>query len=236
MAVYERTYRGYSGPVTPARWRFLIITRYACREVFQARLFGAFFTACFAFPVACALTIYLQHNLSALAVLKIPEQALSQIVTEFFRVFVVVQDWLAFLLALFIGPALVSPDLANNGLALYLCRPFSRAEYVLGKLSVLAILMSLITWVPGILLFLFRAFLEGGGWMMANLRLAGALLLGFWVTILVFSLMALAASAWVKHKLLAAALVLGSFFVSGALAVSINLTLRTRLGHLINLG
>ena len=51
----------------------------------------------------------------------------------------------------------MSPDLRNNGLPLYLSRPFSRTEYVLGKMSVLLILLSAITWVPGLLLFLFQA-------------------------------------------------------------------------------
>jgi hypothetical protein len=39
---------------------------------------------------------------------------------------------LALFLAAFIGPGLISPDLHNNALSLYLARPFSRAEYVLG--------------------------------------------------------------------------------------------------------
>ena len=60
---------------------------------------------------------------------------------------------LALFLAAFIGPGQISPDLANNALSLYLARPFSRVEYVLGKMSVLLILMSVMTWVPGLLLF-----------------------------------------------------------------------------------
>ena len=54
-----------------------------------------------------------------------------------------------FFLAAFVGPGLISPDLSHNGLPLYLARPFSRAEYVLGKMSVLVGLMSLMTWIPG---------------------------------------------------------------------------------------
>ena len=36
---------------------------------------------------------------------------------------------------------------------LYLARPFSRTEYVLGKASTLVILLSLLTWIPGLFLF-----------------------------------------------------------------------------------
>ena len=60
--------------------------------------------------------------------------------------------WRSFLTA-FVGPGLVSPDLANSALPLYFCRPFSRAEYVLGKCAVSVQLLSLITWVPGLILF-----------------------------------------------------------------------------------
>ena len=35
MAVYERTYHGYEGSLTPAWSRFLIVPRYSYREVFQ---------------------------------------------------------------------------------------------------------------------------------------------------------------------------------------------------------
>ena len=163
MAVYERTYHGYEGAITPAWSRFLIVPRYSYREVFQSKLFSAFYTACFIPPIAYALFIYLHHNLSALTLLQIPEGALPPIGKFFWFSFVGVESWFVFLIGLFVGPALVSPDLANNGLALYLCRPFTRREYVLGKMAVLVILMSLITWIPGLLLFLLQAYLEGGG-------------------------------------------------------------------------
>ena len=64
-------------------------------------------------------------------------------------------------MALLVGPPLVSRDLRNNALPLYLCRPFSRTEYVMGKMSVMLILLSAITWVPQLLLFLFQSYLRG---------------------------------------------------------------------------
>ena len=60
-----------------------------------------------------------------------------------------IQGALAFLLTAWVAPVLVSPDLVNGALPLYLSRPFTRAEYVLGKATVLLTLLSAITWVPG---------------------------------------------------------------------------------------
>jgi ABC-2 type transport system permease protein len=142
---------------------------------------------------------------------------------------------LALFLASFIGPGQISPDLANNALSLYLARPFSRLEYVLGKLSVLVILMSLMTWVPGLLLFLLQGYLEGWSWMADNARLALGLFAGAWVWIVVLALLALALSAWVKWKPVAGALMFGVFFVAAGFGVAINGVQRTRWGHLLNI-
>src|SRR2546427_655131 len=43
MAVYEHTYKRYAGPLTLEWRRFLIIPRYAFRDVFKSKLFTAFF-------------------------------------------------------------------------------------------------------------------------------------------------------------------------------------------------
>ena len=49
------------------------------------------------------------------------------------------QGGFAFFVTLHCRAAVVSRDLRNNALPLYLCRPFSRTEYVAGKMSVVLI-------------------------------------------------------------------------------------------------
>src|SRR5262245_57750428 len=142
MAVYEHTYRAYEGAFTAPRWRFLVIPRYAYRQVFRSRFFVAYMVACFFLPVSAAALIYLRHNVTALDMLHIAGDQFRQafpIGAFFFRVLMVSQGVLAALLALFMGPSLLSPDLANNGLALYFARPFSRWEYLFGKFCILGI-------------------------------------------------------------------------------------------------
>jgi len=173
MAVYEHAYKPYAGPLTPEWSRFLIIPRHAYRDVFRSKLFTGFFALCFVCPLVMAILIYLHHNLSALGFFNINPLDLRRnlpINGPFFQTFVSVQTSLAFLLTVLIGPPLISRDLANNGLPLYLCRPFSRAEYVIGKMSVLVILISAITWVPGELLFLYQT-QNGDVWVGGTARL-----------------------------------------------------------------
>ena len=149
-----------------------------------------------------------------------------------FRSISAVQAAFAFVLTAFIGPGLVSPDLANGALTLYLCRPLSRTEYVLGKMSVLLITLSWITWIPGLVLFFVQASLSGWQWMWDNAWIAGAIVLGSLVWILVLALAALALSAWVKWRIVAGALLLGMFFLGAGFARAINAVLRTQQGYL----
>src|ERR1051325_11308573 len=188
MAVYKKTYRPYDGGLTSGFGRFLVIPRYAFEDLHRSRFLNSFFLASFIYPLICALLIYVQHNASALNL--VGAQGANRLISinvTFCMSNLGWQSMLALFLASFIGPGQVSPDLANNGLALYLARPFSRTEYVLGKMSVLVVLLSLMTWIPGLLLFGLQAYLEGWTWAQDNARFAWAFFLGAWIWILVLS-------------------------------------------------
>ena len=118
---------------------------------------------------------------------------------------------------------------------MYLCRPFSRAEYVLGKSSVLAILLSQITWIPGLALFALQASLAGAAWTWANLWIAGSLVLSSLLWIAILSLLAMALSAWVKWRIVAGALLLAVMFFGAGFGQAINTVLRTESGNFFNL-
>jgi ABC-2 type transport system permease protein len=236
MAVYKKTYRRYEGDLAASWRRLLVIPRYALEDLHRSRFLTIFFLASFIYPLICALIIYVQHNLSALKVFNVEQASrLISINTHFFMNLIGWQSMLAFFLASFIGPGQISPDLANNALSLYLARPFSRAEYVAGKLSVLLLLMSLMTWIPGLLLFLLQGDLEGWDWVTANSHIAAGIFWGSWVWILLLALLALALSAWVKWKPVAGALLFGTFFVAGAFGAAVNVVQRTKWGHLLNI-
>lgn len=234
MAVYKQGYRGYSGGTTPPWSRFLILGRYAFKHVFHSRLFTAFFVACFFYPLGCLAFLYLNHNLRLLAVLNVRE--VVPVNGEFFYIFLQAQGTLAFILAAFVGPGLVSPDLTNNALPLYFSRPFSRLEYGLGKASVLVFLLSAVTWVPGLILYLVESSLAGAGWMVANLWIAAGIVLASWIRILIFTVLALALSAWIRWRVVAGAALLAVFFVSAGFGAAINAIMDTENGTLINIG
>lgn len=235
MAVYRRTYTSYSGPLTPAWSRFLVLFRYSRRKLFRSKLHTALFVLCFFYPLACLLIIYLAHNLSFLERFGTNGGSFVAIDNKFFLYFMDVQGALAFVLTAFTGPGLISPDLANGALPLYFCRPFSRAEYVLGKASVLVILLSQITWIPGLVLFGIQSSLAGPEWAWDHLWIAGSLILSSLLWISILSLLAMALSAWVKWRIVAGALLLAVMFFGAGFAQAINAVLSTHSGHFFNL-
>src|SRR6267143_326824 len=235
MAVYKHTDRQYAGPLTPEWSRFLIIPRHAFRDVFKSKLFTAFFVICFAPLLLEAILIYLHHNVNALAILKVNVRELLPIDATFFEAFVGVQAGFAFLLTLLVGPPLVARDLRNNALPLYLCRPFSRAEYVFGKMCVVLILLSAITWAPGLLLFLFQSYLEGFSWFVGNLWLASAILLSSLAWILLLTLLSQTISALVKWRMAASAALLALYLIPSVFAEVVNEIFVTRWGHIISI-
>jgi ABC-2 type transport system permease protein len=235
MAVYKRSYRGYSGEITPPWSRFLVLYRFSRRTLFRSKVQTGFFVLCFFFPLLCLLGIYANSHLSAFSFLGQRPPSFLEINGSFFSVYLGVQASLAFVLTAFIGPGLVSPDLANGALTLYLSRPLSRTEYVLGKMSVLVITLSWITWIPGLALFFVQASLAGWQWMWDNAWIAGAIVAGSFVWILVLALAALALSAWVKWRVVAGALLLGVFFLGAGFARAINAVLRTQQGYLVDI-
>jgi ABC-2 type transport system permease protein len=236
MAVYKKTYRPYEGSLTASWRRLLVIPRYAFEDLRRSRFLTIFYILSFIYPLICALLIYVQHNASALRLINAEgAQRLISVNVSFYMGLLGWQSMLALFLAAFIGPGQVSPDLANNALSLYLARPFSRAEYVLGKMLVLIILLSLMTWVPGLLLYGLESYLEGWDWMTANSKIASGLFFGSWVWILVLCLLALALSAWVKWKPAAGGLMFGVFFVASAFGAMINQVQRAHWGNLFNI-
>ena len=220
MAVYDRGYKGYSGPLMPARSRFLVISRYGLRDVFASRLFLAFFAICFAWPLVCLVAMYLRYNAEALALINISASDLLDLVqvnTWFFQnLFLRAQLYLAFVIVLVVGPSLVSADLRNQAMPLYLSRPLTRTDYVLGKFLVLAVLVSAITWAPGLLLFTIQASLGGSEWLQEHWRVAPSLVVVSAVWTVCMSLPMLAIAASVKWKPWARIVFMGAILTGAA--------------------
>jgi ABC-2 type transport system permease protein len=145
-----------------------------------------------------------------------------------------VQAGFAVFIAALAGPGLIAPDLANNALPLYFSRPLTRAHYALARLTVLMGMLSVVTWIPGAMLFGLQVALAGGSWFRAHWTLGAGMVVGFLVWLLILSLVAMASSAYVKWRVVAGAVSLAFFFILSGVAAMIDEVLRVTWGHVID--
>lgn len=236
MAVYEQSYHRYDGPLTPLSRRFLVIPRYAYQRLSGSKLLWALLVVSTLAALGSAVLIYLLNNAKLLATLGIEIGGVLAIDASFFAIVLRIQLVIGFLVVLIAGPPLISMDLANGALPLYLARPLTRKEYVLGKLTVLAAVLSVITWGYGLALWGLQASLAGAAWALENLRIAAGLFVGSWVWILVLSFLTLALSALIRWPLAVRGVLLVLFLVLPAFGFALRQILRTPWGQVIDLG
>lgn len=234
MAVYKRTYKAYDGPLTSPVSRFLVLQRYAFKSVFKSKSLFLGYVLCFIPPLIVLCTLYLNQNASLLALVG-QKTGFMKINGSFFMNVLGFQGVLAGLLTAFVAPTLVAPDLVNGALSLYLSRPFSRAEYILGKGSVIATLGGALTLLPGLLIFIVQSSLMGWNWMLNNFYLATATVLISAILLAVFTLLGLAMSALVRWKIVAGALILAVFAIGKGFAAMIDSIMRTTSGVYIDI-
>lgn len=235
MAVYERIWRRYAGSLTPLRWRGAVVTKYALSDAFSSRIFTAFYVLCALPTFIGVFLVYLSHNVSLLQQIGLTEEFMGGLTDIFFQVLFLWQALPAFFVAVIVSPSLIAADLSNNALSLYLSRPINRRDYVLGKMAVLALLLSPITWIGGLLIFVLQAHLEGNGWWMENWRIGAAYIIGHVTWIIVISLLSLAISAWVRFKPAARGALFGIIFILSGFAEAVNAVTGTSVGDLIHL-
>src|SRR3954467_14583980 len=213
MAVYKRGYQRYAGPLS-SRWtRFMVLPRYAWRKLYQQRLVLLLTMTAFVWPLLCAGFVYLTNHAELLQGLEPEFRAFIQVDGRFFSIFMYVQGACAVFLTALAGPGLVAPDLANKALPLYFSRPLRRWTYALARLTVVVGMLSVVTWLPGLLLFALQVGLAGRWWLVANWKLGLGLWAGFMLWVLVLGLVSMASSAYVKWRVVAGGVTLGFFFI-----------------------
>lgn len=103
---------------------------------------------------------------------------------------------LFFILVLVVGAGLIAKDVKFNALQIYLAKPITGADYVVGKLGVLLFVLLMVTLAPGMILFFFQAILIGDSLYFRHYWWAPAAIFGYSLLVAFSgSLMILALSA-----------------------------------------
>lgn len=212
----------------------MVLPRYAWKRLYQQRLVLLLTMVSFVWPLLCAGFVYLSNHTELLYGLDKEFIEFIQVDARFFSIFMYVQSGFAVFLAALAGPGLIAPDLANNALPLYFSRPLTRWTYALARLTVLVGMLSVVTWIPGLILFGLQVGLAGGAWFRSHWSLGVGMVAGFLLWLLLLSLVAMASSAYVKWRIVAAAVSLAFFFILSGVAEMIDEVLRVSWGHIID--
>lgn len=147
MPIYEQGYRRWEARGPLSRVRFWPITREALRTVLSRRPFLLLLFASFIPFLVRVAQIWIGTQMPQF------EQMLP-VDGRLFGAFLNGQITFVVFLAVFGGAALVADDLRCGAMLVYLSRPLTRRDYVLGKVGVVLALGLTVTLLPGLALYL----------------------------------------------------------------------------------
>ncbi len=135
-----------------------------------------------------------------------------------FRDFLAQQGLFVFLVTVYTGAGLIANDRRANALQLYLSKPVTRAEYIAGKMAVLATFLMGITWLPAVLLLVLQIAFSGSfAFFRANSGLLASITVYCLVQTLVISFGMLALSALSRSSRFVGILYAGLLLFSDAM-------------------
>jgi ABC-type transport system involved in multi-copper enzyme maturation permease subunit len=235
LSVYKHDYRAYTGRVTPLWSRVVVLARYGLHDIWSSKITIGLVTLSLLPSMVFLIIMYVSNN--AVARMLITRGHAGQglpINGDFFLVVLEIQCWFALVITAWIAPRLITFDLADSALPILLSHPISRFGYVVGKFAALFASLSLVTWIPCLLLFAYQAYSSPQGWTGANMRIGYGLVVGsgLWIGLLTF--LGLALSSWVKWRVVATGIIIAAVFVPAGVGGIITGILRTRWGFLLN--
>jgi ABC-2 type transport system permease protein len=189
LPIYEQTYRRYEAREPLRTVRFWPITREALRLILARRAFLGLLLVAWGQFLFRVIQIYV--------VTRLPEAGrVLPIDGRMFGQFLAIQTLFTLLLSIFGGAGLIANDLRTGAILVYLSRPLTRRDYVLGKLCVLLALNASVTLIPALLLYAVALALAPDQFLKWDLAWIGPAIVAYSLVICVAtSLVALAVSS-----------------------------------------
>ena len=205
MPIYDQTYRPYRGTFEPHTMRWWTIAKAGLKHYLSRKLFLVFIFISTIPAIVRGVLIWLSHQTAGFMVID----------ANFFRGYLSWQGPFLLLICIWPGAILIARDLKTNAIQLYLARPLTRRDYVIGKFAIIAGIALLLVPVPGLLLFLMEIGLSANmEFLKANFWLPLAIL-GYSVVVIAGAgLLSLATSSMTKSGRYAGLLFFAIVFVS----------------------
>jgi ABC-type transport system involved in multi-copper enzyme maturation permease subunit len=213
MPIHDQGYRRYAGVRGAHGHAWWVIARAALRSsIRQPRIIALLLAAWVPFLVY-AVRFYLAVNFEQASAVLGPTPGVFRDLLDLW------QGVFVFFFTILIGAGLIADDRRANALQIYLSKPLSRVEYIVGKTAVLVIFLGAITWLPAMLLLLVQVLLAGSlSFLRENVFLIPAITLFSAVQVLTYALLILALSSLSKSRRFVAMTFAGVVLFTQALA------------------
>src|SRR5918995_2246595 len=211
MPIHDKSYRRYQGHRSALGRSWMVIAWAGIKQTFKKRVFLGILLIVWGQFIVRAIQMWLASNMPQTAALLGPT-------AETFRDFLDKQGFFVFVVTIYVGAGLIANDRRANALQIYLSKPLLRSEYIAGKAAVLFAFLSLVTWVPAILLLFLQVMFAGSfTFLKANLFLFPAITAGSLLQALLATFTMLALSSLSKSSRYVAILYAGILFFSAAI-------------------
>jgi ABC-2 type transport system permease protein len=208
--IHDQGYRRYEGRREPAGRRWWVIAVAGLRSRIRERRVIALLLISWAPFLIRAVQIYASANYQAIAFLA-PTP-------EMFRDFLGQQSIFVFIMCLLIGAPLIADDRRSNALQIYLSKPLTRVEYIVGKLVTLVLTLAFVTWLPATLLLVLQMLFAGSAkFLREHLFLIPAITLFAAMQVFVSAFAMLALSSLSKNRRFVTVMYAGIVFFTAAM-------------------
>lgn len=220
MPIHDQSYRRYRGGREKPGAAWVVIATAGILSTIRKRKFlGLLLFAWLPFFIR-AVQIYIASSY--------PQASMLKPTAQTFRDFLGQQQVFVFFITIYAGAGLIANDKRANALQIYLSKPLGRAEYVGGKLAILAAFLLLVTWVPGmLLLFVEMAFSGSSTFIQSNLTLIPSITVFSFLSVLLASFTMIALSSLSKSSRFVGIMYAAVTFFSDANFEALRYVLRT---------
>lgn len=207
--IHDQGYRRYAGRRQAHGRAWLVIASNHIRATLRQRRMLALLLFAWMPFVVRAVQLYVASNFQQARFLAATAQT--------YREFLDQQSIFVFLVSISLG-GLIAEDRRANALQVYLSKPLTRLEYVVGKLSALLAFLLFVTLVPALLLLVLQTMFAGSfAFVRANLFLLPAILLFSVIQALLAAFALLALSSLSTSRRFVAIMYAGIVFFTAAM-------------------
>ncbi len=219
--IADLSYRNYDGPLKSRAARWWIVALSTVRLAMRSKAYWILFSLCgLRYILQCAIIYFTQ-----MAAARIPDPSAAMQIREkfasgFFSAMCGNMNSFGLLLiALTVGAGVIAADNQSNALMVYLSKPITKGDYLLGKWMGVFVSIFAAAVIPALALYLFclggyrsEGFLTEDPWLFLRIPFAAAVPAAIHASVIV------GISAWSKTPRSAGAAYVGLYFISYTIA------------------